>query len=525
MNPIAEFFAKIGFKIDDKDLKTFEQGLKDISTQMGVVVTGVSGTIYAFDKFIDRVTAGGVRLRNFEIQTGQSSQELQNFAFMMEAADPTATAEQADAAYRSLNSTLKNLAMTGANANVLKLLGISNLNQSPLGVVQQMRDYFQKNNINPQIYQNLLGQIGLPANLMNVIAMKQADFQKFMQQSGVSTMSEEEVQRNFEAAKSLQALNVAWTNLTNHFFASQGVSDIMQDIIKIFKGMSEAIDDLSKALDSLGVGSGFSDLIKNLIAVSAVSLGFLGTISAIRKLLLLIGIGGEAAGAAGGVATIGEAAGAATILGRGLMAVLGSTFALVFGLVEILEHWGDIMKFYDKHLGFLKEPLVTGRAAPGANQSTKSGLYFGSSDATDDPLTTKIKQQIAKHSGGSVDSDGYITIPLKPGSSDATDDPTHRNDLGKLLGKFSNVSEDTRPGAGGTYQPINDDDYLPGSQHERDIISHLNSQQHNNLTVNVQSSGKDTDFNSVGQLWLGQVNAGTTDILNAYDQHSMNGGF
>ena len=77
---IAEFFATLGFKVNDKGLKSFNASLASTGKQMLKVSTAITAAIFLLDRFIDSSIRGSVALSNFTIQTGLLSDDNRKIA-------------------------------------------------------------------------------------------------------------------------------------------------------------------------------------------------------------------------------------------------------------------------------------------------------------------------------------------------------------------------------------------------------------------------------------------------------------
>ncbi len=122
---VGELFVNLGFNVDDKKLKGFNEELKtgfDNATKFTLAAAGAGATIGAL---LNNASGRAVELQNLNIQTGQSIEFFQKFAAVVQKTNPAETFESGLAAAKSLNNYLTEAKMGQRSTVELGMLGVN----------------------------------------------------------------------------------------------------------------------------------------------------------------------------------------------------------------------------------------------------------------------------------------------------------------------------------------------------------------------------------------------------------------
>lgn len=182
---LGEAFIQLGFNVDDTALKGFNDKIDDLESAMFKVSGTAAAALYGIDKFIDAVTRNSIGLRDLSIQTGLSTQGLQEWAIAAHLADTAFSTEQAEAGIKSLQGHLAELHNFGTGALPFsRLLGVDARSLNAFQVLQTLHERM------PYLMSHagefggqagiagLMQQIGLGDQWLNLLQQQEAQYKK-----------------------------------------------------------------------------------------------------------------------------------------------------------------------------------------------------------------------------------------------------------------------------------------------------------------------------------------------------------
>lgn len=222
---VAELFATIGLKIDQKPLKDFnknfqsvEKGFSRLPKTIGEASTSIDrfiggpvkrnllifpallgAAVFAIDRFVDSSVRGAVSLQNFQRQTGLFSADLQRLQIAGQLSDLTLSAEQVTQSVINLQNNLTNVRLGRGDTAGFRLLGIDVIGKDAFQVIEDLRVAIK--GIEPAVAINLLERIGLSRQFFNVLRLGKKEFESL----GAGIF------RTTEQTKVLEELGIAMT--------------------------------------------------------------------------------------------------------------------------------------------------------------------------------------------------------------------------------------------------------------------------------------------------------------------------
>ena len=235
---IAELFASLGFKVNDKGLKSFNSSLASTGKKMLKVSAAITTAIFLLDKFIDSSVRGSVALSNFTIQTGLLSDQLQKFQIAGQLSDISLSVDQITNSIRGLQSKLADIKLGGGNIAPFQILGISVKGKETFEVLDEIREKIK--GLSPDIAINLLSQLGFGPGFLNVLKLTREEFDKL----GKS------ISRTDKETNELVRLGTAITNLKLNLSL---LKDVVVSIFSpVFISLSNIVISLTRMFTSLG---------------------------------------------------------------------------------------------------------------------------------------------------------------------------------------------------------------------------------------------------------------------------------
>lgn len=270
---IAELFVKLGIESDSNKLKQFDKGLLDAKINAIALTASITALAYGLQKVISASLSSAVSLKNFALQTGLSTQELQKWKYIAEQND--VSGEELITTLQGIQQAQAAIKMGGGNVRPFQLLGISP-NENPFTVLEQLKSKIK--DLDPALATNIMTQLGVGKNMLNILKGANIEFKELNKQFLLSQNEQ----------KNLLILNKTFKDL---FFSLGGLRD------KLVALVSPELNRFLKAVKNnfltfLDIGNGilelkerFSGLFK-IIAVIAV--GIFAYFSPITALILAI---------------------------------------------------------------------------------------------------------------------------------------------------------------------------------------------------------------------------------------------
>lgn len=261
---IGEFFATLGFEVDDKNLNKFEGSLLALPKRFAVVAAAAAGALFAIDKFTESSIRSATALRNFTMQTGESAQKLQQWQNAAQLANLGASAEDVSGSIMALEQNIAAIKLGGGNIAPFQMLGVNPFTDA-FSVLDQLRDRVQ--GLDRGVAVNLMQQMGISPEMINVLMLSSEEFERF----------NDVIKKTPEQVKALNKLGVEIKFLKMQFtqWKDTLVADLSPALISITKF-------LAKLLESMGAIAGMIfDLIRGFFDLASGLAAATGSVNAL----------------------------------------------------------------------------------------------------------------------------------------------------------------------------------------------------------------------------------------------------
>lgn len=171
---VAEFFAKIGFQIDDKALEEVDKKMVAARNQTLKLAAALTAAVYAMDRFAAASVRSAVALTNFNVQTGLSTDKLQKWQAAAQLENMAIDADSVANSIQALQQNLTQIRLGQGNASPFQLLGIDIQGRDAFDILEQVREKIQ--GLDPALAANLTGQMGIDPNMLNVLRLTRKEF-------------------------------------------------------------------------------------------------------------------------------------------------------------------------------------------------------------------------------------------------------------------------------------------------------------------------------------------------------------
>lgn len=258
---IGELFVSLGFNVDDKKLKEFNEELKKTKEGMiGVVGTAI-GSVAALNGFMSNSATLATNLSNITSELGTNARALQQWALVANQVNPNVPVEAYLERFKKFTEVIKQQIPQGegASGTLSRLFpgwspGMS-VEDTLNGIQQNKQNFIAENGGDTRgeaIYSSLLARMGLN-DTFKAFDYDAAQREKM---AGGYVITAEQIANLTEYKQKVAALDQAFQQLTNAM--SDQLTNAMTPLIEDFKTLADIILNLDKQYKgtALAVGAG-----------------------------------------------------------------------------------------------------------------------------------------------------------------------------------------------------------------------------------------------------------------------------
>ncbi len=278
---VGEIFMSLGFDVDDRKLDNFDDKIKSLTANMARLALGAVAAVYAVDRFVQSSIRGAAALRNFNIQTGLSADELQRWQAAGTLSNIALSADDVTASIIALTQNLAQIRLGGGNVAPFQLLGIDIANQDAFSVLKQVRESIQ--GLDRPTAVNLLQQMGINPGMLNTLLLSQERFDELaesMTRTRATTAALEklgDVNAKFHRSLSLlkDELVAKYTPAIIRLFdAVTLLAGAIANVVMDVYGLASSLGDAGEAwkLFAIGVGVAMAALMPLRTTLAAIFL-------------------------------------------------------------------------------------------------------------------------------------------------------------------------------------------------------------------------------------------------------------
>lgn len=143
---IGELFVALGFDVDEKKLKGFNDGIKAARNGLFALSGMAAGAVYGVNKFLSSAVSDSVALSNFAESTGYATDEIERFYNVAREANPLVNLQQTTAMMGNLSRIIAQAKLGEGPLGPAGMLGIYDLpTTSPEQLLKRLYEDYQKN--------------------------------------------------------------------------------------------------------------------------------------------------------------------------------------------------------------------------------------------------------------------------------------------------------------------------------------------------------------------------------------------
>jgi len=384
---IDELFVALGFKIDDKEVKTFDNNLKSTLQSATRFAAAVTAAVVVVDHMATSLLKNNQAFISFNQQTGLAIGNMQRIAQAGMLANMNITPETVMQSMQAVQSNLAQIRLGQGNIEPYQLLGISPVGKDANQIFDDLRNAIS--GLDDMTATNIIQQMGFNPEMITVLRMTN---EELADMNGLM-LSPEQRQAMQQYGMALRKVNMELGLLKDQ--ALLAIMPALIDFLKGFKAIAQVTYDMMDGFGKL------LDMIPQLKgALAALALGILAyfnpVIAAVTALYLLIE--DLAVWKAGGKSAIGTLVGQGGVGGAGFSAGLGLG-DMILGKMGLQGNGAQIGKMIEgaqKGMSYdeaLKNSLSMGAGGASAqishaqNMTQNNYMAFGSADAV--PIAQK----------------------------------------------------------------------------------------------------------------------------------------
>lgn len=191
---VGSLFVALGFQVDDKKLKEFNDGIKNVTLSIAKLTAGAAAGIYAVNRFISESVGNAQKLQKFNMETGFATEGLERFYNVARSLDQTVTFDQVISGFQKMSEIVGSAAWGEFSGKALFAGIYDPANSSPEEIISTIRAnrdkilYGQLNG-NRSAFKKLLDEVGL-GDFMGAI-MADEETYKRLYESALPTSPEQ----------------------------------------------------------------------------------------------------------------------------------------------------------------------------------------------------------------------------------------------------------------------------------------------------------------------------------------------
>lgn len=268
---IGEFFATLGFEVDEKGIKSFGDKVKELPKKVDKVGAALVLAIPLLERFTRASQRSAAAINNFSRQTGLSTIELQKWQNAAQLSNLAISADEVTDSIKNLEQNIAQVKLGLGDATPFKLLGVDPRGGA-FSVLEQLRGSLDGGDRAFKV--NLLQQMGISPEMVNVLSLSRKEFDRL---SGTFTRTKEDTKALEKLGLAVRFISLQFTNFKNQISAA--IAPALTKIFEILGRVFTLVGDLA---------SGIADLTNYFIGLFTASTGTASALRVVGAALLFV---------------------------------------------------------------------------------------------------------------------------------------------------------------------------------------------------------------------------------------------
>lgn len=214
---IGELFISLGFDVDDKTLKGFNDEIKNAASGM-LKLAGVTASVAGFGAILTGASDAAIRLRNLTAEFGYSARGAQEWAAVLHQVNPLVSLEQGVSSYQKIAEYILSV-QKGGGAFALNALGVQwKDGMTPEDIIRGLQAGLPGaiNNWGRGRTNDFLREITSDVSSINALNLSLEEYDRLK----TRIVSDNDLDNLDKYAKSMSELNTQWDIYLRHITAA-----------------------------------------------------------------------------------------------------------------------------------------------------------------------------------------------------------------------------------------------------------------------------------------------------------------
>lgn len=249
---IGELFIALGFDVDDKKLKEFNENIKSGMTELLKMSAVAAGAVYAMNAFVEGGIRSATALRNFNAETGNSIEGLQKWQVAAVLTNAAISADEVTASFQAMSQAIADVTMGKGPSGAFAMLGVSDVRgRDPADVLEELRLNFNENVKKwglPQTV-NLMKEVGFDKGMLQALQLTRYEFDEL---AGSKFLDQETRDRLIDLGNAMSRFKLEWKLYKDQISAdlAPGLIQFIDNVIPKLKDFGDSVKAVKDALVS-----------------------------------------------------------------------------------------------------------------------------------------------------------------------------------------------------------------------------------------------------------------------------------
>lgn len=215
---IGELFMALGFEVDDKKLKEYNSAIDDTRRRLTQITTLAAAAVTGLYLFASGGIEAATAMRNFNTQTGESIDQLQQWQVAATMSNTALSVDQVTQSIVALSGAISDVSMGKGPSGPFAMLGIDTRGKDSFMVLEEMRRRYQDNvaQWGQRQTNDLMMQTGIDPGLINAIQLSREEFDALV---GDRILSAESRNKLIILGETIQRVKQDWVLFKNDMSA------------------------------------------------------------------------------------------------------------------------------------------------------------------------------------------------------------------------------------------------------------------------------------------------------------------
>ena len=236
---LDEIFVALGFKVDDKKVKSFDNSLKETIGSLRRLGAMAVGTVVALDRMTNSMLRLNQAYMSFNQQTGISINSLNRVAGAAVLSNYNMSAETVMSSMQALQSNLAAIRLGQGNIAPFQMLGISPVSKDAEQVIDELRIAIQ--GLDDMTAVNMIQQMGLSPEFISLLRLSREEADQF-----AAAMAQFQLSTEDRNAMNQFALQLRLIHAEMAYFKDKSLIAIGPHLIRLLDNFNAIVEVLIK---------------------------------------------------------------------------------------------------------------------------------------------------------------------------------------------------------------------------------------------------------------------------------------